>query len=342
MFFKLIKICKFNTMRIIIIKLGALGDVARTLPILPALKQKFPQSEIYWVTKPESLELFEGNPYVKQVFSAPFKSSENFDILCNFDIDDEATLLAGEIQADKKYGFYSDSGYPAPFNLGSQYYLNTLFDDELKKSNKKTYQEMIFEVAELEYKKQKCQIYLSEKDKSYAEEFLKKNNISPENLVGIHMGASSRWPSKVWHESELSRFIEKLKERGYSVLLFGGPNEEKRHKEFAERLKKKNIKIFINNPRNTLKEFASLVSLCKKIVCSDSLALHISLALKKPTMALFFCTSPDEVEGYGILTKIISPMLYEFFPEKSDKYSEELTKSITAEQVLEAINEKSS
>ena len=73
------------------------------------------------------------------------------------------------------------------------------------------------------------------------------------------------------------------------------------------------------------------------MVCSDSYALHTSLALKKPTIALFFCTSPHEVEDYGLLKKIISPKLYDFFPEKQDRFSEELVNSILVEQVLKAL-----
>ncbi|MEK6824550.1 MAG: hypothetical protein AABY02_01730, partial [Nanoarchaeota archaeon] len=59
-----------------------------------------------------------------------------------------------------------------------------------------------------------------------------------------------------------------------------------------------------------------------------------ALGLGKKTIALFFCTSPHEVEGYGLLHKIISPYLYDYFPERSNEYSERLVKSISAEQVL--------
>ena len=124
--------------KILIIKLGALGDVVRTLPILPALKDKFPDSEVYWLTKENALEIFEENPYVKKVLTTKEKLAEKFDILYNFDIEEEALTFANEIKADKKYGFYSDSGYAAAFNFKAQYYLDTIFDDELKKSNKKT------------------------------------------------------------------------------------------------------------------------------------------------------------------------------------------------------------
>ena len=325
-------------MKIVIIKLGALGDVARTLPVLPAIKEKYPNSEVYWITKQNALGIFEANPYVKEVFALPFHTGERFDILYNFDIDKEATKLAGEIKADKKYGFYSDGDYPAAFNTGAEYYLNTLFDDDLKKSNRKTYQEMMFSAAELPWKKQFCPIYLSEKDKRYAADFIKDNNLNTENLIGIHIGSSPRWPSKAWHESELKKFIIKAKEKGYEILLFGGPDERERHERILREMQAKGIRIYANNPKNTLKEFSALVSICKKIICSDSLALHISLSLKKPVIGLFFCTSPDEIEGYGILKKIVSPMLEQFFPERMDEYSEELTKSISAEEVLKSLN----
>ncbi|HLD37090.1 MAG TPA: glycosyltransferase family 9 protein, partial [Candidatus Nanoarchaeia archaeon] len=237
-----------------------------------------------------------------------------------------------------KYGFYSDGDYPAAFNTGAEYYLNTLFDDDLKKSNRKTYQEMMFSAAELPWKKQFCPIYLSEKDKRYAADFIKDNNLNTENLIGIHIGSSPRWPSKAWHESELKKFIIKAKEKGYEILLFGGPDEKEKHGRISKEMQAKGIRIYANNPKNTLKEFSALVSICKKIICSDSLALHISLSLKKPVIGLFFCTSPDEIEGYGILKKIVSPMLEQFFPERMDEYSEELTKSISAEEVLKSLN----
>ena len=128
--------------RILIIKLGALGDVVRTLSILPTLKEKFPDSEIYWLTKENALEIFEGNPYTKKVLTTKEKIKEKFDILYNFDIEEEALNFTNEIKAEKKYGFYSDSGYAAAFNSGAQYYLDTVFDDELKKNNKKTYREI--------------------------------------------------------------------------------------------------------------------------------------------------------------------------------------------------------
>ncbi|MBI2057040.1 glycosyltransferase family 9 protein [Candidatus Pacearchaeota archaeon] len=327
-------------MKIAIIKLGALGDVVRTLSVLPAIKEKYPNSEIFWITKQNALQIFENNPYIEKVFAAPYKinSKEKFDILYNFDIEDEATKLALKIKAEKKFGFYSQEGFPASFNLAGEYYLNTLFDDNLKKNNKKTYQEIMFEVAELKWEKQICPVFFNNKDKEYAEKFFKENNLISKKIIGIHMGAGSRWPSKAWAPEKVQEFISKAKQKGYEILLFGGPEELEKIEQVMTYLKKQNIKILINNPKNTLKEFASLVNLCKIMVCSDSLALHLSLALRKPTIGLFFCTSPNEVEDYNLLKKIVSPMLKDFFPEKMDEYNKKLVNSISADDVLFAVN----
>lgn len=332
-------------MKICIIKLGAKGDVVRALPILIGIKEKYSNSEITWITKLSSKEILETSSYINKILTLPLNTNEinnffensNFDILYNFDIEEEATKLAVEIKADKKYGFYSENNYPTCFNLSAEYYLNTLFDDELKKSNKKTYQQMIFEIAELPYKKQHHPIYLNEEDKKYAEDFIKRNNINKEKLIGIHIGSSPRWPSKKWHLDNIKDFIIKAKNKGYEILLFSGQDEKNYFQPLIQNLESQEIKIYLNNQDNTDKEFFALVNICSKIISGDSFALHVALTLEKPTIGLFFCTSPNEIEDYGLLTKLIAPKLYDFFPEKMDVYNEELTKSISVDEVLESI-----
>lgn len=322
--------------KICVIKLGALGDVIRTLPILEAIKQKYPDSEISWITKKPSLQVLENNPLISKVLSIPVELDEKFDILYNFDIEEDACSLASKIKADKKLGFYYRDNYPAAFNIASEYYLNTLFDDETKKTNKKTHQEMIFKAAELEWKKQKIHLYLTEEDKKYAENFSEKNNLQSGKLIGLHIGSSPRWPSKAWHEDKIKEFIIKAKEKGYEILLLAGPDDINKKEIILSELKKEGLNIPVQDTSCTLREFASLVNLCSLIICSDSLAQQVSLAMNKKTICLFFCTSPNEIEGYGLLTKIVSPMLPEFFPEKSDQYSEALVSSISSDEVLNA------
>jgi len=324
-------------MKICIIKLGADGDVLRTLPLAKAMKKRYGQANITWITRGDIKELLREIDYIDNVLTVPYYGPDKFDLLYNFDIEKEALQLAEKIEADKKYGFCNDNGYPVAFNIGAEYYLNTLFDDELKKNNKKTYQEMMFLAANLPYDSERYKIVLNENDKKYANDFVNENNLRGKKIIGIHMGASSRWPSKVWHQDRLKAFIRKSVKKDYNVLLFGGPNEVESHALLASILEKEGLKIYRNNPHNTKREFASLVNVCNTLICSDSFALHVSIGLGKRTIGLFFCTSYDEVEGYGLLVKLIAPRLKEFFPEKMDVYDENLVKSISEDDVLKEI-----
>ena len=325
--------------KICIIKLGALGDVVRTLPILLGIKEKFPDSEISWVTKNESFEIVSSSPYIKKVYVLSDEISEIFDILYNFDVEPDAIELAKKIKSDKKFGFSSEDNFPSAFNTGAEYYLNTIFDDEFKKTNKKTYQEMIYMAAELPYKKQHHEIFLKKEHEEYSRNFINENEIKTGKTIGIHLGAGSRWPSKVWHKENLKEFIKKAQKLDFEIIIFGGPNEILEIEEIKKYFFELGIRVHASNPKNSIMEFASLVKKCDFMVCSDSFALHISLALKKPTIGLFFCTPPNEIESYGLLKKIISPMLYDFFPEKMDKYDENLVKSISAEDVFKTLLE---
>jgi len=325
--------------KILIIKLGALGDVVRTLPVLPAIKQKHPNSEITWITKESSKDLFNNNKYVDNLSILGDEIPKEFDIVYNFDIETQATKIAMNTNAKQKFGFYSQGDYAAPFNVSAEYYLNTLFDDELKKTNRKTYQEIMFGAAEIPYNQEIPEINLSEEEITFGKKFLENNDLVGKKIIGLHLGSSPRWPSKAWHIDKVKEFIIRAKESGFEILVFGGPDEKGKFDSFAEELEEKGARIYMNNFDNTIREFASLVNICDNIVCGDSFSLHIALSLKKPTTALFFCTTPHEIEGYDLLTKITSPMFEEFFPERSDQYSEELVNSISVEEVLDSILE---
>ena len=94
--------------RILIIKLGAAGDVIRTTPILRKLRIEFPNSEIVWLTYfPDLLP----RSWVNKILDFELKNivwlqNQKFNWLINLDKDDEAIALATIIMADRKSGFF--------------------------------------------------------------------------------------------------------------------------------------------------------------------------------------------------------------------------------------------
>jgi len=329
--------------KILIIKFGALGDVIRTTPVLEAIKKKYGQDVlIYWLTSEKSKELLQDNHLIDKIFIYNLENilrlqQEKFDVLFSLEIDTPTILLANLINADEKYGYYFDNGTTSCFNENAEEYLDTAFLNHIKLQSRRTYQELIFKAAELQYNKEFPIIRVYETHKVFANDFKIKNNISEnDKLVGFHIGSASRWPSKAWPNEKIMKFIKNLSLQ-YKIILFAGPNDIEKQKTIINELKQQGIKIISNNPKNTCGEFAAILNLCDIVITNDTFPLHMAIALKKPTIALFFCTPPWEIEGYDLVKKITSPLLEKYF--FTNKYIDELVNSISVEEVLQTLRE---
>ncbi|MEI6817476.1 MAG: hypothetical protein WCL14_12765, partial [Bacteroidota bacterium] len=81
--------------RILIIKLGALGDVIRTTPLVPKYRELFPDSHITWVTySPDILPKDKIDKIYKFGFDAVYPiTHQKYDIAINLDKELEACSL---------------------------------------------------------------------------------------------------------------------------------------------------------------------------------------------------------------------------------------------------------
>ena len=61
-------------MRILIVKLGSIGDIVHTLPALAALRAAMPQAEISWVVERQSSEILKDNPLLDRLIEVDTKA----------------------------------------------------------------------------------------------------------------------------------------------------------------------------------------------------------------------------------------------------------------------------
>jgi lipopolysaccharide heptosyltransferase I len=61
-------------MRILIVKLGSIGDIVHTLPALAALREGFPDSEISWVVERNLSEILRDNPLLDRLIEVDTKA----------------------------------------------------------------------------------------------------------------------------------------------------------------------------------------------------------------------------------------------------------------------------
>jgi len=299
-------------MKILIIKLGAIGDVIRTTSILPGLKEKYKDCKIDWVTRKESYDILKNNSLVEKIFTDFSQIKDKYDLLISLDDDDESCRIATELKPKKLIGASLENGNKVYtkdssiwFDIGLISKYGKKEADRLKTINKDTYQSIMYKILDLKYKKQELILILNNDEKKFGLNFAKKNKIERNDLIiGMNTGAGGRWQDKKLSVVQTAELIDQIKQAlpKSKIILFGGPEEKKRNKEIAQSTKSGIIDAGCGN---SLMEFSSLVDLCSVLVTSDSLAMHVATALKKKIVVFFYPTSAAEIEVYGRGIKII-------------------------------------
>ncbi|HUI30964.1 MAG TPA: glycosyltransferase family 9 protein [Candidatus Acidoferrales bacterium] len=281
--------------RLLIIKLGALGDVIRTTPLLRKIKSLHPQAEIWWITHAPEFLPDEVDRKLKFEASSLLQIEETeFDFLFSLDKDYEAAALANRVKARVKRGFVLHDGktYPAD-DFSYPKYLTGLFDD-VNKANTKTYLEEIFELCGLTFGGEK---YLLS---NFNTEGYKWDLSLPRPVIGLNTGCGGRWTSRLWSEDNWSRVAKTLKSKGYGVLLLGGEQEDARNKSIAA---KSGAKYFGYHP---LRRFINLVDQVDLVVTGVTMGMHIAIGLSKKIVLINNIFNKHEFELYG-LGKIVEP-----------------------------------
>lgn len=292
--------------RVIIFKFGAGGDVLRTTAILPGLKNKYPDSKVYWVTTESSKPVLENNYFIDKIYleselSKDFKKNK-YDIIINLDEDRRACQLAGELNSER-VGLYLKDGEITCSDKAKYWMSMSLLGgpdkDCLKRTNTFTYQKIMYDILGIPHDlKYRPILNLTPKEKEFGIDFLRKNKIDfgLEVIVGLNTNAGMRWPLKEMPIAKTVNVIDRLIKAGFRVLLFGGHKEIKRNETI---LKLADKRLVNTGCGNTIREFASLINICNVLISADTLAMHIGIALGKYTIAFFGPTPYLEIEFYA-------------------------------------------
>lgn len=329
--------------RILIVKLGAIGDVLRTTPLLTGLKKTYPRSHITWVVDKEAHPLLKHNPRIDRLLLFDFPSTfplelETFDLAIGLEKEPRGAALVSKVRAEVKRGFgLAPEGNVHPLNRASEYAFFLGLSDELKfHHNRKSYPELIFEIAELEYGGEEYLLALAPEDIAFAEGFARKARLKEgEGVIGLNTGAGGVFANKAWTVEGYAELIKKLKGKaGIRLLLLGGPAERERNREILRRVKGG---IVDAGCENTLGQFGALVRLCDVVVTGDTTALHLAIAFQKKVVALFGPTCAQEIELYGRGEKIVSPLSCGPCYRRQCDLSPSCMEAIKADEVLDKI-----
>lgn len=309
-------------MNILIIKTGALGDVLRTSFIAQALKEKYVNKKkrafpkIYWITQEKAKAFFLNNPYVDQVLDFKDKLSLNklkklkWDLVINLEEDLESCDYTCSLNFKEIRGFICKEEKVIPTPTAKEWYDMSAIgkkpeNDILKKKNKKSHRQIISEIAGIDnFEKYEPFLRLTNEQRQLASDFLRRHNLSRKDLIiGINTGAADRWPKDLSVKKTVEMIHKLYKKFSAKIVLFGGPNEKDRNVEI---LKLSSAPIISAGCGNDFLEFPALISACNIFITTDTLGLHVALALKRKTICLIGPTSVSEISMYNLGEKIVA------------------------------------
>lgn len=289
-----------NIKKILVFKIGALGDILMTAPFLRSLRKRFPAAEITYLAgefcKPvlegnkniDRLETFDHNIFYKKNLSGVLNlvtriKKEKYD--CVFILDKHffvnwaisLTRIPIRIGFDR-YG----EGFANTVNIQYNkvrheidYYLELAYAAGAKKVNSAAEKHL--------------DISVSAKDISFAKTFIRKNKLNPARLVCLVPGGASNpgqnMSTRRWPVDKFRQLADKLVEKKYDIILIGGPGDREFAKDF-------NSKAVSAVGKTTLKQSIALIKLCKAAVVSDSGPMHFASAVNTPTISIFGVTDP--------------------------------------------------
>lgn len=338
--------------RILIIKLDALGDVLRTTSILPALKKKYPDSHITWITKAEAAALLKNNGYIDRVLSfennyLSYILNEEFDTGICLDADNSGATILSIAHCRRKSGFLTDkNGLLYPSGKESEDWYLTGLNDNLKKSNRKTYQQIIYEISGLSGDVYMPQLFPDDKAVNYSKAFAEKHRFGKDDIViGLNTGGGSRWECKKWIREYYPELISGLQNYGKKVkiILFGGESEKN---IISYILGETGGEVYDAECYSSVSEFAGIISLTDIFITPDSLGFHMSVALGKYTIVLVGPTSPWELDVYGNGEIVYNDALeciacYDTFCRRNKECMTTLTPKLIYNKVVKRIEEVS-
>jgi lipopolysaccharide heptosyltransferase I len=285
-------------MRILIVKLGSIGDIVHTLPALAALRAEMPQAEISWVVERRSAEILRDNPLLDRLIEVDTKAlrrglmsgetlraprqqlrrlrASAFDVALDFQGLLKSASIARLSGARRVFG-YSRAGLrePASALLLSKTVAVPRQTHVIRKSL------LLLEGALgiPEPERLSFPIHVNEEHEAEA----RKAAADSGGNYAI-LNPAGGWPTKLWSVERFGKLADLLwSNYGIHSLVTYGPGEL----ELAEAVRQSSVSGHAQPVGLSLKGYYSLARQARVYVGGDTGPMHIAVAAGTPIVGLF-------------------------------------------------------
>ena len=303
-------------MRLLIVKLGSIGDIVHTLPVLAAVRRALPDAHISWAVEQRTAEILRDNPMIdnlievdthslrggkviEEMLIGASKQIKNlrqfkFDVAVDFQGLWKSAMIAKLSGAEKRWGF-SRAGLREP---ASKILLTGTVDvppqiNIVRKNLALVAGALHIDVPDVNFE---FPIVTSDEHRAEADEIISK--IESEKFALLNPGGG--WVTKLWHAEKYGELADVIwSELGMTPILVSAPRE----KDLAVRAAaaSRSGKLVLAEP--SLKGLYELAKHASVFVGSDTGPMHIAVAAGAPVVGLFGptewwrngSTNPDDI-----------------------------------------------
>ncbi len=278
-------------MKILIVKLGAMGDVINTLPAVIRLKNHF-HAKIHWLVAPLSLPLIMDHPAVDHtiIFDRHDKNSlfktlntlrrQHFDLTIDFQRTLKSGFFCMAARSTQRLGF------------------------DRKRCKEFTWLFPFTRIASGDPGKHMLEQYLDFCDHlkipwSPVEWGITVRPFSrislPRSYVVLNIGATKK--ANLWKPENFALLADKIhKKTGMISVITGGPEDVERGNRVEAHAESPTLNL---TGQTSLWELTGLLSNACGVVSCDTGPMHLSVALGIPTLGLFGPSNPRRTGPYG-------------------------------------------
>ncbi|HWB86751.1 MAG TPA: glycosyltransferase family 9 protein [Bryobacteraceae bacterium] len=312
---------KHANSRILVVRLGALGDIIHTLPAVASLKHSHPGAHLTWMVEPRWACLLEDNPFVDEVMllqrdrpSGLIESwrnlrAERYDFAVDFQGLIKSALVASAARPDRIFGFHHTE---VRERAAAVFYSNEIQTHSIHVVDKN------LDLASAAGASSELRVFPLPAGREEGE------LPSGDFVLACPLAG---WRSKQWPIEYYGVLAQRLRQEvGIPLVLNGPPSATEAFSEIAD----------------AVANFSGLAGLlyatrrATAVLGVDSGPLHVAAALGKAGIALFGPTDPARNGPYGDSMRVLrSPSAVTSY--KRGAAIDESMKRISPSEVFEAL-----
>ena len=281
--------------KILVIQLRRIGDVLMCTPALRALRTRYKDSHIAFLTEKESFDLLSLNPHLDEVIVLDKKRYKNplYSLTKIYKVRKNSFDLVIDFLGTPRSSYFSLlSG--AKCRVGYDYRFRRHFYNVVIKNNQTPQYAALsrleaLKILGIENSEVKLDFFISDQARFFAQKFFEENKIAPQNLT-ISISPTSRRHYRRWALERYAQLADWLiSQFDAKIILVWGPGEKDVVEQVKRLMKKDPI---ISWETKNLFELGAILEKCDLHIGNDNGAKHIAVAMGKPTITIYGPQNP--------------------------------------------------